>query len=603
MQSLAINYQPTLEPENSPRKLRVIFHSNLLLSLYTCCEAEDSQPLRSLFTLAYAGEIVPYIEDRQLELVKDYIKEFAPQKAQELIEELEEDFTTYSVTKEDLKQVSKLKLDSFSAGIALVCAKRQNIDVVIFDTVQITSSSYGIPLLKPEEFLLLYDHEQGKLKEIVPHNSSQPPVKTYVSHNNSNEDPESIVKVKFGDWNVENFETTILLNSETKANVMLWNSELGKSIHRNAVGNGPVDALVKAFNLAMKEALPQATFPSPRVDHLSLESAGSGSNSLVLAQVTLSNTNEKSFTESFTHTDTVKAVFCAYLKATSAFFEKDVSKQNPYSNLSAEALVSSYQKCPGQKKVLLLKEVINKHLLPGLNLNDTLIVQSSLNNTVISTYGENEADWYEVQIRSSELIASTFDSAKLSNLEISDSKFVGANFIKAKLINARIISSDFSRIQFDKSELEYCTIYTCQFDSARFNYAYLNNIVFSCTDLRNANFTEAKIRMSFFLRAKLIRANFRKAKINYSNFMRANLAGADFSKAELSKTSFAFANLEGVNFSDCDLSSVNLYGAKLAKANLTGATISESQRKQIKSENIDLSVINIIDSCSGKERV
>jgi uncharacterized protein YjbI with pentapeptide repeats len=586
--------------------IKIIFHANLLLRVLIGCESENFQAIESIFTLIYAKEITAYVEDSQIAVIKQYIYRFAGDRADALVASLDTDFETYSVTLDDIERVSELTIDNLDTGIAIACAERKKIDVVIAETVQVISGDFDIPVVNPQEFMLRYDAQNRRLKDdaVIPHSSFTKNTDEQLEINLKSIEPiESIIDIKLGEWNVESFETVIQLKDDTKGSVKLWNSNKCEYISKNATGNGPVDALVKALNLALIEANPQTQIPPLVVDDVLLQSEEKGADSPVLANVTLVLPNNTSVRGEFRHTDTVKAVFCACVKATADYVNH--SNVEKYLNkLTVKQLKQDlyYKRSLNYQDVYLLRFTFTTKDYWGLKLENALITQSNFDQVNISNY-EIPATWKQTCIYSSTLNESMFRGAYLQDLEIHNSYFKKADFSCARLNRVKIRSSHFTDAQLDKVKFSNCIIQNGSFEKANFKYSHFRSLVFTGADLKSAKFIECELHTTYLVKAVLVNALFDTSIIKYSNFMSADLTNASFIGVKFDEVSFAMANLEGANFSDCDLRRVNLNGAILSNADLTGATISSSQLECADCRNLDKSKIKeIVDgSCEWDE--
>lgn len=592
------NLERYSEREEKPR---IIINHNLLFKIYSNCVSENYKAVKSILALIYSKKIIPYIEDRYFKIVKDYIENFAGSKAKNLISTLDENFRTYTITLNDFKRASQLKMDSFSTAISVACAERLSIEATITESTEVTYKESNIYILGPKEFIARYNPELQIVEDspIVPL-STEPPAQTTSENENAYPEAgsESLLNIKFGDWNVEFFETTIQQNSPTRAKVILWNKKQGKTISRDTTGNGPIDALVKAFNLAMKEADPQAQIPPLRVDGIKLKNDSRGSDSLVLAETTLySEKYKQSFKGSFKHTDTVKAIFCACLDAISTYINSEYKEKNDYEQITSEIIEDKYDSNTTHRKVNLLKVSLVDKCLAGINFEDVAMYQCNLSGTIISNGSDKIATWRTANINSCDLSGIKFDRGEWNRVDLSASKLKKAYFADTSIVKTTISSSHLNEICLDNARIYRCYLLTSVLKDASFREVSIGNTIFIGTNLECSQFNNSQIAETYFEGTNLTNSSFEKAKLRQVNFIKTNLSKSSFVETKLCAVSFAMSDLTEVDFGHCDLTSVDFTGAKLNRTKFRGAKIT---REQLKSAHDDGAILDgaEIEECS-----
>jgi uncharacterized protein YjbI with pentapeptide repeats len=606
------------------KKVKIILQPSLLLRVLTGCQFEHYKETKVILSLILSGEIIGYISDLQFKLLEKLAQLCMGEQSSSLIKLLKENLQVYKVSQKNILRASQLTVSSFDTALAIACAEEEHIDAVVTETTEVISDEYKISVLKPEEFILRYSFDENKLlpDATPPDFSPRKPSKfdkekceflsslsTKLIINASSdrihelqEEPE----FNFNGWKVESFDVQVTLDRKTEAKISLWNPSQGIGINKNAYGNGPVNALVNAFSLAMPEIAPERHLPLPTVDHVFLESAEQGADSPVNAQVAIETDENERYTGKFIDTDTVKAVFYAYLEAVSEFIKKPVEKTRLLHKESAEELISKFFRSIKELFNISLSRIsLDDKKLDGLCLENAVINGSDLRRSTFSTY-ISKAEWKNVHISSSNLTNIVLEEADLKQIEIVNSDLSHANLIHADLAGAKISSSHFVEAKMNKINLSYSQITSSSLTEADLDNAILNGANLSKLNLDKVNFKEAKLINAFFGGASLIEAKFMDADLTRTNFQRANLSNAKFSDANLTEaklehTIFAYANLSGAVLEKLDLTTVELTGAKLDNAKLYGSKIKRSQLKNVNIENLSLAGVDLINDSDDQD--
>jgi uncharacterized protein YjbI with pentapeptide repeats len=588
--------------DSNPKKVKIILQPSLLLRVLTGCQFEHYKETKVILSLILSGEIIGYISNLQFELLENLARVCMENESSGLIKLLKDNLKVYKVSKSNIIRASQLTVSSFDTALAVACAEEEGIDAVVTEATEVISDEYTIPVLKPEEFIRRYSFDENKL---LP--DATPP-------DYSPRDPAVLDKIyelptepefNINGWNVESFDVQITLDKKTEAKILLWNSSQGISINKNARGNGPVNALVNAFSFAMREIDPEKHLPLPTVDYIFLESAEQGADSPVNAQITLETGKSKRYTGKFIDTDTVKAVFYAYLKAVSEFI-KSVEETELLHKKSAKDLISDYSRSIKKFVDISLSRIsLDDQKLDGLCLENAVINGSDLRRSTFSTH-ISKAEWKNVHISSSNLTNIVLEEADLRQIEIVNSDLSHANLIHADLAGAKISSSHFVDAKMNKINLSNSQITSSNLKGADLDNAKLNGVNLSGLNLDIVNFKEAQLINAFVGGASLVGAKFIDADLTRTNFQRANLSNAIFSnanctEAKLKYTIFAYADLSDAVLEKLDLTTVELTGAKLDNAKLCGSKIKRSQLKNVNTENLDLKGVHLINDSDDRD--
>jgi uncharacterized protein YjbI with pentapeptide repeats len=536
---------------------KVLLDASLLFSIFIDRQCSYKQTASVLMNLIVLKKIIGFITN----IDYDYLRKLAhicmEDRADSLLSFINYNFLIHEVNKQCIEDASKYPFNQLDTAIALVCAQEKGINVIITETPEAFVGKSEVLILTPEEFISRYSFET---------NSIQPDglISSYVSSPISEPErlnplPEENLREIINGWQIEHFEVHISAADAARAELSLWNKSDGRKITKHAYGNGPADALFRALALAVFIAEPTYYLPLPIINHIFLESEQLGSDSPVNAKITV-DVKGQFYTGKFVSTDTVKAVFYAYL---AAIRESRLIGDSQRKIVSAELLKERYR--DGNRsfsEVTLTNLSLNDLHLEGINLEGSTITVSDLRRTVFSCQGRN-ANLKKAKIDLSGLDNADFSYADLNDVEIVGTKMVGTIFHHADLSDAVIRGSELHKAKMNEAKLARATLSACSLKGAELNHACLDQAILSGVDL-----TEAALQI-----ASLIRAVLNNACLNRAILTRANLTGANFSRAKLVSADLRGSTLLKTTFANADLSKANLEGLDLTKADLTGAVL------------------------------
>lgn len=594
---------------NGKRPVKVLFPSGLMLSFLTSRKFSEQEAVLELVTLVFSQQIVGFITSLDFNKIQTIARESMENKAEALLGLIKENFKICEVDKQCIHDASatKIPFTNFDSAIALACAVRDKIDVIITESevftghpsieLEVSVAESRISILHPKEFVSLYSFENKELQKFgsLPTgewDSSKPQEMELL--------PDEKIREVVKGWYLKSFYVHLDTKEHATAEISLWNLANGSVIRRTAFGNGPVDSLVKALQYAVFVADPTCYLPIPIVSEISLKSSTLGSDSLVTAEVVVESGSKKPVLGRYESTDTVKAVFYAYLMAIC----KSKIESNNKTKITAESLKGKYDRGDFNfSQTILHNERLNDLHLEGIHLEGSFILDSCLQHSFLSSRLQN-ANLRNITINLSQLQGSDFSFADLNNANIIQTKMKEVIFYHADLSGAVIRGSHFFKVDFSQAKLRAVHFSACHLDEVNFQNSYLNQAILSGICLARANFeraylsqavfndaylkestlTDADLKQANFVGANLVGANFKGAKIDQTNFSRANLVGANFIGAnfkemKIDQTDFStpkFADDKKINqttFAFADLSNAKLQGLNLTTACFTGATL------------------------------
>jgi uncharacterized protein YjbI with pentapeptide repeats len=121
-------------------------------------------------------------------------------------------------------------------------------------------------------------------------------------------------------------------------------------------------------------------------------------------------------------------------------------------------------------------------------------------------------------------------------------------------------------------------------------------------DLDDANLHGADLHAAHLSGASLINANLAWANLARADLFRVDLRQSNVNGANLSEANLLLAHLSGANLSQADLTGANLIWANLAGVDLSGANLSEVKVGLTVFADVDLSVVQGLDSVSHRIR-
>ena len=595
---------------NGKRPIKVLFPSGLMLSFLTSRKFSEQEAVLELVTLVFSRQIVGFITSLDFEKIQTIARESMGIEAEALLDSIKENFKICEVDKQCIHDASatKIPFSNFDTAIALACAVRDKIDVIVTESEifvgdpsiksEVSLDESRISILHPKEFVSLYSFENKELQKF----GSLPTSEWDSSKPQEIESlPDEKVREVVKGWYLESFYVHLATKEHATAEVSFWNKSNGAMIRRVAFGNGPVDSLVKALQYAVFVADPTCYLPIPIVSEISLKSSDLGSDSSVTAEVVVESGSKEPVSGRYESTDTVKAVFYAYLVA---IFESKIQSSNK-TKITAELFRSKYDRGDFNfsQSILYKNESFNHLHLEGIDLEGSYILDSRFQGSFFSSR-QQDANLKNIIINLSKLQGSDFSYADLSNAKIIKTDMTGAIFHHVDLSNAVIQGSDFVKADFSEAKLRAVTFISCHLDEvifqdswlnqailsgirlakANFKRAYLSQAVFNDAYLKEAILTDANLKLANFSRANLVGANLKGATIDQTNFSRANLVGAnfvgaDFKEMKMDQADFStpkFADDKKINqttFAFADLSNAKLQGLNLTTACFTGATL------------------------------
>lgn len=218
----------------------------------------------------------------------------------------------------------------------------------------------------------------------------------------------------FKDWKIEQFGVLSANNSLTFATVILSNETSKERYTKSAFKQGPVDALLTAFDEALSHLVDEIkhTLKSIYVAHLE---AGKEAAVTVKAVVECGDKKQNSI---YTHENINKAYFFAYVKAVIAIYAPDeyISDEN-----SAKELTVLYK--------------IGERDFDGLNFSKV-----DLSDT-------------EDNLSDTKLMGCNFSNANLSGVNLTNTDLTGADLSKANLSHADLTGANLTDVKLDKNNL------------------------------------------------------------------------------------------------------------------------------------------------------
>ncbi|MEM8722366.1 MAG: pentapeptide repeat-containing protein [Cyanobacteria bacterium P01_G01_bin.39] len=585
----------------SENKLSIIVPPNILIGHFAGCKSENYKAQATILQLIFMSRIKAFISDYHLGIIKDFVERYAADTRDFIFEILAENFQICYLEQKDIEIAARETIDNFDVALMLACAKKESLDAVISDSIELLENSFNIPTLKPDEFINRYDRDNNTLKEIGGlKDTAKHAKKMLVEDLEIDEDiPQNIA---LGEWTLEGFETTIISDVNTKASVKIWNPNYqsknseakGKSISVTEKGNGPVDALVKSLKGALRMANPETPIPELTVDHVNLVSGAQGEDAIIEAQVTLSQ-GTIACQGTYQHTDTVKAVFYAVVKTISKYMKADGDHgSSVLRHLDLSQIHQELQKEKNLSRIHMNAVELERECLAGLGVTDASIVNCTFKNIVFGDLNSSAPEWHNVKVFSSNFITTAFNNANLSNINVGNSKLDNSNFSRARIGFCDISSSSLNSAEFDDAHLQSCKIVTSKLGETTWKDSKLEHCFLWGVSLKNAVFYRAYLYMTTMYEVNLRNAEFVESKIVCADFARSNLSGAKFMGAKLGTTNFAQAILTDADFRGCNLTKVNLKNAVLKGANLDGAVITPVQRKLLLGA-VNLSNVRVYD--------
>ena len=217
----------------------------------------------------------------------------------------------------------------------------------------------------------------------------------------------------FNHWKIEHFEVLSTDNSLTSATVTLSHKTSKKRYTKSAFKQGPVDALLTAFDEALSHLVEiKHTLKSIYVAHLE---AGKEAAVTVMAVVECGDKKQNSI---YTHENINKAYFFAYVKAVIAIYAPDeyISDAN-----SAKELTCLYK--------------IGERDFHGLNFSKV-----DLSDT-------------EDNLSDAKLMGCNFSNANLSGVNLTNADLTGADLSQANLSHANLTGANLTDVKLDKNNL------------------------------------------------------------------------------------------------------------------------------------------------------
>ena len=215
----------------------------------------------------------------------------------------------------------------------------------------------------------------------------------------------------FKDWKIEQFGVLSANNSLTFATVILSHETSKERYTKSAFKQGPVDALLTAFDEALSHLVEiKHTLKSIYVAHLE---AGKEAAVTVKAVVECGDKKQNSI---YTHENINKAYFFAYVKAVIAIYAPDeyISDEN-----SAKELTVLYK--------------IGERDFDGLNFSKV-----DLSDT-------------EDNLSDTKLMRCNFSNANLSGVNLTNADLTGADLSHANLSNADLTGANLTDVKLDES--------------------------------------------------------------------------------------------------------------------------------------------------------
>ena len=600
---------------NGKRPIKVLLPSGLMLSFLTSRKFSEQEAVSELVTLVFSRQIAGFITSLDFEKIQTIARESMGIEAEALLDSIKENFKICEVDKQCIHDASatKIPFTNFDSAIALACAVRDKIDVIVTESEvfignpsiksELSVDESRISILHPKEFVSLYSFEDKELKEFgnlsMPEWDSSKPQEIELL-------PDKKVCQVVKGWCLESFYVHLATKEHATAEISLWNLTNGTMIRRVAFGNGPVDALVKALQYAVFVADPTCYLPIPIVSEISLKSSTLVSDSPVVAEVVVGSGSKEPVSGRYESTDTVKAVFYAYLVA---IFKSKIESTNK-TKITSESLKSKYDRGDVNfSQTILHNERLNNLHLEGIHLEGSCVLDSYLESSFFSSHQQN-ANLRNITINLSKLQGSDFSFADLNNANIIQTELKKAIFYHADLSGSVIRGSNFFKANFSEAKLRAVHFSACHLDEVIFQDSYLNQAILSGLCLAKANFERAHLSQAVFNDAYLKEAILIDADLKQANFVGANLVGANFKGAKIDQTNFSRSNLVGANFVGADFKDVGVDQvdfsipkfaddkemrqttfafANLSNANLQGLNLTTACFKGATLDNADLS--------------
>jgi uncharacterized protein YjbI with pentapeptide repeats len=548
---------------HNPKKL--LFNAGLLMSILVGRKLPQQDDSENLLTLVFSGQIAGFITNLDFSTLQTLADSCLGDNAGVLLDLVRKNFEIVTVKKKCVEKAAKYPFNQFNTAISLACAEEEGIDFIITESPEAFIGGSEVLICVPEEFISRYFYETG---EVIDSGKIPPCISPPIPGSaRINLLPEENLREIFEGWYIEHFEVHITATEAARAELSLWNKADGRKVTRYAYGNGPADALFRALALAVFVAEPTYYLPLPIINHIFLESEQLGSDSPVNAKITVEVEGEF-YTGSFVSTDTVKAVFYAYLAAIS---ELRLNKKSPQEIVTSEKLRAQYQ--DGKRhfsEVTLTNLSLSDLHLEGIDLEGSSITASDLRRTVFSCQ-EHNANLKKAKIDLSALDNADFSYADLNDVEIVATKMVGTIFYHADLSDSMIRGSELNKAKLNEAKLARATLIASSLKGAELNHACLDQAILSGVDLTEATLQIASLIRAVLNNACLNRAILTKADLTGANFSRAKLVSADLRGSTATESTFSYAKL-----TNADLTRTNFSGAKFISADLKGAIVLET---------------------------
>lgn len=324
---------------------RVLVSGNLIADALLDRPVGHIEDAEFLLDLVNSQQIRCYITEKDLENIW-YLSEKIQgiEKAKNIFKKLTKHFEILKIDRELIYEASQSKLSNLDHALSVACFKRAKLDAIITinhepELIELTRNLEKVNIINISELLdwleysdISNNYEHSK-KNILETSNKQTEIerslRLILAQRNLDykvDDKSESQQLTIGGWSLEDFNIYISKDNHAKATVTLWNPSLSKIIIESDYSEGGIQAICKALNKGLKQALGKSI--SKGLYHLHLlevQSTSKNFNSSINAKIILKLKNNYYQGEN-TNPDSTKAIFYACFQAMSKMYWKELEK-------------------------------------------------------------------------------------------------------------------------------------------------------------------------------------------------------------------------------------------------------------------------------------
>lgn len=187
----------------------------------------------------------------------------------------------------------------------------------------------------------------------------------------------------------------------------------------------------------------------------------------------------------------------------------------------------------------------------------------------------DDVDLSDAQLDEADLAQSSLTGADLSRTILTRARLGKANMWGTTMVNANLDGADLSGSNLTGANLTSASLVGACADHARFDGARLSGSRLNGASLRHASFVRANLEDCALQAADMQCAILSGARLGHSGLEGAKLRDADFSSAELIGARLMGAVMDRSRLVNANLQGADLSGANLAEADLSGAVLQD----------------------------